>query len=350
MFRQLKRKFILTNLITSTIVLLIAFSTIYITAVGAANHRAEERGNHPAFEMPGPPPEQEPHTEQKTSTSQNPEAEQTQPMTNNQTAISFDEKMSEKIEAEKNASLQSLLISLIITGAAMEIIIVIISFFLAEQSIKPVREAYQAQKEFIANASHEIKTPLAIIQANLEATGITNNKWLNNAERATIDLANVNNQLLLLARSEATETKPKLENVDLGQTTTEIVSNFTPKAKLKNITVKLDLKSSKRTVRANRTALKQIMDIYVDNAIKYGKKQIVVSVNHNRIDVASDGKLISDHQLPHIFERFYQAEKTSEGVGLGLAIAKSLADKNHWVVSAHVDQKSKHNIFSLELK
>ena len=112
---------------------------------------------------------------------------------------------------------------------------------------------------------------------------------------------------------------------------------------------KSEFKDSDQT-KLNATAFEQILNIYIDNAIKYGKKSVKIEIKKDRVDVSSDGKLIAEDKLKHIFERFYQADKSTEGVGLGLAIAKSLADKNHWKVYATADKSRRLNIFTLEFK
>lgn len=319
MFKKLKLKFILTNILTSTAVLLIAFSSIYFVA----KNTNERRAIKPAFENAG--------FEQMNE--------------------QFNKQMSEQIAAEREASLQTLLVSLIVSGIAVEAIIALLSIYLAEQSVKPVRDAYEAQKDFIANASHEIKTPLAVIQANLEAADIKNNKWLDNVAKKTEDLAELNNQLLDLARSESFAEKISTSEVNLKALTQDIKNSFEPKAT--NINKKIALNFSipdNYKVKLNRKAFEQILNIYVDNGIKYAKNTISINVKKNNVSVVSDGKLISKSKLPHLFERFYQVDKTSEGVGLGLAIAKSVATKNGWKVSAETDQEQKINIFILEFK
>ena len=315
MFKKLKLKFILTNIITSTAVLLIAFSSIYFVAKSSSDRRPVK----PAFE--GAAFEQ------------------------------FNKEMNAQIAAEREESLRTLLISLIVSGIAVESIIALLSIYLAEQSVKPVRDAYQAQKDFIANASHEIKTPLAVIQANLEAADIKNNKWLDNVSKKVEDLAELNNQLLALARSESFDEEIKESEVNLKKLVMNSVEAFDPKAdeQNKSITFSFSIPDDYK-VKLNRKAFEQILNIYIDNGIKYAKNTVGINVKKNRISVISDGKPIAESKLPHLFDRFYQADKTSEGVGLGLAIAKSVAEKNGWKVYAEVEKELKTNIFVLEFK
>lgn len=260
-------------------------------------------------------------------------------------------RMDEQIRAEREASLQTLLVSLIVSGVAVEAIIALLSIYLAEQSVKPVRDAYQAQKDFIANASHEIKTPLAVIQANLEAADIKNNKWLDNVAKKAEDLTELNNQLLALARSESFDEEIRESEVNLKKLVMNSIDAFEPKAEeqKKTITFSFCIPDDYK-VKLNRKAFEQILNIYIDNGIKYAKNTIGINIKKNRITVISDGKPIPEAKLPHLFDRFYQADKTSEGVGLGLAIAKSVAEKNDWKVYAEVEKELKTNLFILEFK
>ncbi|MBQ3271229.1 HAMP domain-containing histidine kinase [Candidatus Saccharibacteria bacterium] len=325
MFKKLKLKFILTNIITSTAVLMIAFSSIYLVA----KNTNDKREYKPVFES----------TDQMST----------------QMTEQFNEqikhRMDEQIRAEREASLQTLLISLIVSGIAVEAIIALLSIYLAEQSVKPVRDAYQAQKDFIANASHEIKTPLAVIQANLEAADIKNNKWLDNVSKKAEDLTELNNQLLALARSESLDEEIRESEVNLKKLVMNSIDAFEPKAEEqgKTITFSFCIPDDYK-VKLNRKAFEQILNIYIDNGIKYAKNTIGINIKKNRITVISDGKPIPEAKLPHLFDRFYQADKTSEGVGLGLAIAKSVAEKNDWKVYAEVEKELKTNLFILEFK
>ncbi|MBR3264164.1 HAMP domain-containing histidine kinase [Candidatus Saccharibacteria bacterium] len=319
MFKKLKLKFILTNIITSASVIVIAFSSIYLVAKSTN----ERRTFKPVFENAG----MEQINEQ------------------------FNRQMDERIATERRESLQTLLISLIVSGVAVEAIIALLSIYLAEQSIKPVKEAYEAQKDFIANASHEIKTPLAVIQANLEAADIKNNKWLDNVAKKASDLADLNNQLLELARSESFADEVKTSDVNLKKLVMSSVDTFDAKANEqdKSITFSFSIPDDYK-LKLNKKAFEQILNIYLDNGIKYAKNTIGINIKKDRIAVISDGKPIPASKIPHLFDRFYQTDKSSEGVGLGLAIAKSVADKNGWKVGAYVDEDFKTNVFTLEFK
>lgn len=308
MFKKLKLKFILTNIITSTAIIVVAFSSIYLVA---KNTEARPKG-------PRPP--------------------------------EFDQVIEERLSEQRTASLNSLLYSLIITGIAMELIITVFSIYLAEQAIKPVREAYSAQKAFITNASHEIKTPLAVIQANLEASEIKDNKWIDIALKKTDDLTKFTNQLLLLARTDRPDIKITKTEFNLNQLISDNLAALEPRTKAHNLSIKFERANKPLTLKTNRQALEQILNIYLDNAIKYGKKNIIIETAKSSISVMSDGDLISEEKLPHLFERFYQSDKTSEGVGLGLSIAKSIANKNKWKVEAKIDQKRNLNVFTLQFK
>lgn len=304
MFKKLRTKFILINLLTTSVVLIIAFGAIYVIASANSSHR--------------PPFRENPNYNKEMS------------------AI-----IEDQIQEERKASLESLLISLIVTGAGIEIAVLFISFYLADQAIKPVKNAYLAQKEFIANASHEIKTPLAAIQANLEAADIKNNRWIDNVATKTSELARLNSQLLTLARIEAADTTSEKEKINLKDFIDEIVSPLEPQIKQHQKSLKIRTQDLKKPeITADKAALSQLLNILIDNAIKYSDKKIIITISDNTIKVKNDGTTIEKNKLPHIFDRFYQTDKTKNGVGLGLAIAQKLAEDNNWKLSADSDKSS----------
>ena len=234
------------------------------------------------------------------------------------------------IEEERRIASRELLIMLVVSGIAIEIIVAFVSYYLADEAIKPVREAYEAQKVFIANASHEIKTPLAAIAANLEAADIKNNRWISNVEKETAKLTALNGELLTLARTDLVNTV-NLEEVDLGAVLNREIKTFEPR--LNGIDFEKNITTGEK-IKINVADLVQIFNILLDNAIKYCDKKISVNLAGRELVVKNDGTVISEKDLTHIFDRFYQADKSAEGVGLGLSIAKTLADRNNWKISA----------------
>lgn len=300
MFQKLRNKLILINLGITTLVIVVVFTFIYVTLTRSADNRP-------------PMPEQK--------------IELYSDDVENVVRIS--------IENEKQAAAQNLLVTLIASGVIIELIVAFISYFLAEEAIKPVREAYEAQKVFIANASHEIKTPLAAIAANLEAADITGNKWISNVEKETAKLTALNSELLSLARTDLMN-DVTVEEVDLSKVINEVAESYTPRLNGRTLKKKIVLP---RKVRINRGDFVQILNILLDNAIKYSDSKIILSCDEHNLSVKNDGAMIREKDLSHVFERFYQVDKTADGVGLGLSIAKATADRNGWSLEAKSGKK-----------
>ena len=291
MFRKLRNRLILINFGISSVVILITFTAIYISSTRSADMR---------------PP---------------------------MMSMSIDSEASKLFDAwirsEREAAARNLLLSLIVSGIGIELAVVFISYYLAEEAIKPVKEAYESQKVFIANASHEIKTPLAAISANLEAADIKNNHWIDNVVMETEKLTALNSELLTLARTDLVNTVTS-EEVNVKELAEKQLKSFEPR--MKDIKFKKELNVSDK-VKVNANDFSQLLSILVDNAIKYSDNKITLTLEDHVLKVTNDGATISKDALPHVFDRFYQADKNSEGVGLGLSIAKSLADRNHWNLS-----------------
>ena len=310
MFKKLRNRIIGISMLSTTLVLVIAFSVIYSTV-------AENTKNRP---VPKPQANMSVIFEDSEK-------------------FSFSEELGRRIQADREENLRVLLTSLITAGICIEFLVFIISLYLANQSVKPVRETYNAQKQFIANASHEIKTPLAVIQANLEAADIKNNEWVDNAIQKAEELAELNNQLLALARVDANAHESKKTEIVLTSFIDDLVKPLKPQMDKKGIKCTIK-KQTDRSVILDSTAFKQVLNILLDNAIKYSAKKIDISVNAHEICVKNDGTTIEQEKLSHLFERFYQVDKTKNGVGLGLAIASEISKKNGWKLSAESDNKS----------
>lgn len=393
LFGRLKHRFVFNAAFMSLIVIVIAFSAVYVAISNSFDSRHvvdinfrfdgdEVLSDAPAqpdsSDAPTQPDNSNTPAQPDNSNAPTPSDTSSNDDTSRRTAISdlnqqVRDLFNEKIQADRAKSLETLLFTLIITGASIEAIVIIASLWAAENSIKPVREAYENQKTFISNASHELKTPLAVIQANLEAADIEGNQWIDNAQAKVDDAIELNNNLLSLARMDQVSAEPaKKVSVNLSNLVQKTASFYEPKMNEKSITLnfgQLEVKNSEKspnsrknagsehspnsrnsepeTILAPRAELTQLLNILIDNAVKYAKSNIEINTSRNVIKITNDGATVSKEQLKHIFERFYQTDKTKSGVGLGLSIAKAIADRNHWKLTATSDATT--TTFTLEL-
>jgi two-component system, OmpR family, sensor histidine kinase CiaH len=306
MFKELRNKLIFINLGITTMVLITTFAGIYISATSSASQR---------------------------------------PLTMEDWAGNYSDNMENmmraSLEKEKQAAAADLLRMLVIAGIAIEVVVAVVSYLLAEEAVRPVREAYGAQKLFIANASHEIKTPLAAISANLEAADIHDNKWIKNIETETENLTKLNTELLTLARTDLATTSEE-RAVNMNELVAKVVESFEPR--LEKIDFKKSITLGNDKVKTHPEDLEQILRILLDNAIKYCDKKIRLTVGAHELSISNDGAKIKGDELVHVFERFYQTDKSTEGVGLGLSIAKAVAGRNGWKLTVESDRVTKFSL------
>ena len=200
-------------------------------------------------------------------------------------------------------------------------------------------DAFQHINRFSADASHELRTPLTILQLELEGiaqTQQTNPELgdrLGSALEETHRMSRIVENLLAISRLDAGEDKMDKLRLDLGDLATSTVEEMKVLAEEKSLTLRCSV-SKDVFVAGDRSRLQQVVVNLIDNAIKYtpagGEITVRVAPNarHAILEVADNGVGISEQALPHIFERFYRADKArsrqSGGAGLGLSIVKSI--------------------------
>lgn len=300
MFKKLRNKFILTNMAITTAILGVSFGLIFAVTAISSSRRPPNAPNRPEM------------------------------------SNEWRESVIEEIKNDRNQRLERLGATLMLVAIMTEVLVFIASYYFAEKSIEPVKEAYEKQREFIANASHELKTPIAAARANFEALATTEQPWTNNVDSELDRASKLVNDLLTLARTDgrvAVAAKKEIDLVKLVKKREQLIE-----ARLGDKTIELNL-PEKNVVKIAEADLAQIIDILFDNAVKYSKSKIIVSLVGQSLTVANDGKTIPDNKLSRVFDRFYQTDKTAEGSGLGLAIAKAVADKNGWKIRAESDKK-----------
>ena len=301
MFKRLRNRFILTNVLMTTAILVVAFGSIF--AFNAMGVRRDK-----------------PHAPREFSES----------------AV-YREVFEKEIEHERTNHLVRLAITMVCVGLAVEIMVFIASYYLAEKSIQPVKQAYNKQREFIANASHELKTPIAAVQANFEALGTTEQPWADNIENELSRASNLVNDLLALARTDGRTIIPKKKDVNIAK----IIRARTQLIEARLGDKKLEIAiPEKQSAIINEADFTQILDIFLDNAVKYSAKRVTVKLEKSCVIVENDGKMIPKEKLERVFDRFYQTDKTAEGSGLGLAIAKAVAEQNGWKIWAESENRT----------
>src|SRR5512133_384267 len=202
------------------------------------------------------------------------------------------------------------------------------------------RRAEATRRDFVANASHELRTPIAAINAAAEtllggalASAETARPFVEIIARHTERLARLSNDLLDLSRIESRQWPIELEVVDVAPLAQQVVDLFAESARAKGLTLRAEVQPGLR-LRADGQALEQILVNLVDNAIKYtqrGGVTVLGSVLEGRgtVAVQDTGVGIERHHLPRIFERFYRVDpgrsREMGGTGLGLAIVKHLS-------------------------
>lgn len=239
------------------------------------------------------------------------------------------QELEDYIRDDRREGNERLLVTLLCTGVAIEVAVFLIVYFASQKIVEPVEDAYDKQKIFIANASHELKTPLAVIQANMEAleVGKGSEKWKANIEEELTHANKLVLDLLQLAKMDAGKNaRSAASEVDLAGEVGKRVEMFRPKFK-GEIVFKAD---GSGTVTLVKQDFLQVLDILLDNATKYGEKEISVKVDGGAVAVTNDGAKISENDAEKVFDRFYQVDKAKAGAGLGLAIAKALCDQNGW--------------------
>jgi len=214
----------------------------------------------------------------------------------------------------------------------------LISKKVSEIIVKPVEETFEKQKQFISDASHELKTPLAVIEANADVleNEIGNNKWLTYIQNETESMDKLINELLLLAKFENIHDIKNYERFNLStqiETSTSIFESIAYEKKV-NIVTKIQ---NDIYIYGNKQDIEHIVSTLVDNAIKHSNIDTNVSVELSKdkniiiLQVKNYGEPIPEDQKDKIFERFYRVDKSrnrsEKRYGLGLAIAKSIVEK-----------------------
>ena len=234
------------------------------------------------------------------------------------------------------SSLNTLLHNFLLVGGAAIAVLFFISLFLSKRIIRPLEENDRQQKQFVSDAGHELKTPVAVIGANAEMLSreLGDNEWLANIRYENERMGGLVKQLLDLSRAENTETP--MEKVDLSRTVTGETLAFESLAFEQGKLIRSDIEEG-IFVTGSQAQLAQLTSILLDNALRHSTGSVIeislkTQAHTALLCVVNEGNEIPPDQQAHLFDRFYRVDeaRNSEGqhYGLGLSIAKAIAQKH----------------------
>lgn len=255
--------------------------------------------------------------------------------------------------AEQSSLNAQLIYSAIIGLGAMGLFF-IVSMLLSRWMVKPVEHAWEKQRQFVADASHELKTPLTVVLSNTDmmiashvVTDEKNRIRLDNIRAESQRMKELVENLLTLARSDNTPTPAPSTPVNLSFVVTGATLTLEPTIYDQGRSIDCQVTDGV-TVMGDGDKLRQLTDILLDNACKYGKVgspilvRMTVTANQKEaiLSVASEGAPLPPEECLNIFERFYRSDKSrgqEKGYGLGLAIAQSIVKEHGGKIWAQSD-------------
>lgn len=235
---------------------------------------------------------------------------------------------------------KQLVYSLFLVPVLLVILFLFVVLPLSKWLTKPTQNAWDAQRRFIVDASHELKTPLTVILANLsilqkypQQTIASCEGWLDSTQQEAQQMRRLVEEMLMLARTEDEQPAVAFAQSNLSELMEQAIMTIEPVAFENGVTLESNIAENVTAV-CSEMHIRQLMMVLLDNAIKYagGEKRVTVSLTkrQERIELCATntGSPIPAEMLPHLFDRFYRgdANRTTKGFGLGLAIAKQIAE------------------------
>ena len=260
----------------------------------------------------------------------------------------------------EQATLARVIRSYLVIALAALLVLLGIAAAASRWVTRPVERAWRQQRQFLSDASHELKTPLTVILSNaelLEGAALPEKpaRWSGNIRCEAEQMRTLVEQMLTLARADNGVRPAAMEPVNFSDVATECVLSFEPVAFEAGKPLE-DHVAEDVTVTGDRDRLRHLISILLDNAVKYGAPGGTITLTlerterQARLTVANPGDPIPPEHLPHLFERFYRADSSrgeQSGFGLGLSIADTIAREHKGSLRAESDAVSTRFIFTL---
>jgi len=235
-----------------------------------------------------------------------------------------------------------------------------------QENVKELKKTDQLRRELIANVSHDLRSPLASMQGYLETIQLKGSelsdekreKYLSTILKNTVGLRNLVDELFELSKLDTQQVEPDMESFPISDLVQDVVMKFEPKAEEKDIDMRAGCPNEMPLVKADIAMIERVLSNLIENAIQYtevgGRIDITLEA-HNAsvaVHIKDNGPGISEEDLPHVFDRFYRAEKSrsrsEDGTGLGLAIAKKIMELHGREIYVR-NRKEGGSVFTIEL-
>lgn len=264
--------------------------------------------------------------------------------------------------SSERATLDSLMKTCVLIGCLGFLLFLGVSILLSKWAIRPVEQAWKQQRQFVADASHELKTPLTVIMTNAELAQSPDydeegrQRFLSSILTMSRQMRGLIEEMLQLAKADQADTKAAFAPVDFSKLTSDALLPFEPIFFEAGLTLSSAI-SDAIQVTGNDAQLRQVVEILLDNAQKYSQPGGATQVslkrhrkNHCLLTVANQGEPLSPEALKHIFERFYRADQARSrtgSFGLGLSIAETIVTQHQGKIWA--ESREGRNWFYVEL-
>ena len=263
----------------------------------------------------------------------------------------------------EQAVLRKLMGSYLFIALASLLLLLGVSILLSRWATRPVEKAWTQQRQFLSDASHELKTPLTVILSNaelLEQAQLSDKpaRWTDNILSEAGRMHSLVEEMLTLARADNMVRTAVLTEVSLSDIAADCALAFEPVAFEAGKSLDYTL-AENITVLGDGEKLRQLISVLLDNAIKYGADGGTVTLSLEKTDrqakltVSNPGDPIPPEQLGHLFERFYRADDSrgeKSGFGLGLSIAQTIAAEHKGTLKAESDDISTRFLYPMPLK
>ena len=263
----------------------------------------------------------------------------------------------------ETSSLRSMMGPYLLIALLSLLLLLGVSILLSHWAVRPVEKAWKQQRQFLSDASHELKTPLTVILSNaelLESAPLEERpaRWADNIHSEARQMKSLVEEMLTLARADNMVRTAEFAEVSLSDVVADCALAFEPVAFEAGKALEYEI-TENIVVIGDHDKLYQLVSVLLDNAIKYGANGGTIRLSLQKTDrqvrltVSNPGAPIPPEQLTHMFERFYRADASrgeKSGFGLGLSIAKTIADEHKGLLWAESDTVSTRFTFTMPLK